>query len=244
MNRIPAALLAAAALFLPAASRADRRYYGETYNAVTAAPGGLDIEGWTTLYQAPREGGTSFWRHQLEVETGLTDRWDLALYNDFRRDLGGTTRYEALRLESRYRLSQPGEWFVDPVLYLELRKELIEDKPLAVEEKLILGKDLRAWNVSLNLSAEQEFPQGGGTGTEWAWALGSSCELAPALRLGGEAFGDWTKERGASSYARHAWAGPALSLAWSRFWVVVAAGFGLTDASDRTRLRAVAAIQL
>ena len=37
MNRVRVALIVATALLLPAAARADRRYYGETYNAVTAA---------------------------------------------------------------------------------------------------------------------------------------------------------------------------------------------------------------
>jgi len=245
MSRLPAVLLAAAALLLPTPSRADRRYYGETYNAVTAAPGGLDVEGWTTLFQAPRAGGTSFWRHQLELETGLTDRWDLAVYNDWRRDFGGTTRYEALRAESRFRLSQPGEWFVDPVLYLEVKKEFIEDKPLAVEEKLILGKDLGRWNLSLNLSAEQEFIPGGDREYEWGYAVGASYEVHHAVRVGAEAFGAFTDVRagGTSVWEKQHYAGPAVSVAWSRLWLVVAAGWGLTDESHRLRLRAVAAVQ-
>ena len=248
MNRSIACLAAAAALaaLLPAAARADRRYYGETYNAVTAAPGGIDVEAWTTLSQAPRAGGTSYWRHQLELETGLTDRWDLAVYNVWRRDFGGTTRYEALRGESRFRLSQPGEWFVDPVLYLEVKKEFIGDRPLAVEEKLILARDLGRWNLSLNLVAEQEFIPGGDREYEWGYAGGASWELHPAVRVGAEAFGGWTEARsaGLSTWVKRHWAGPAVSLAWSRVWLVVAAGWGLTDESDRLRLRAVAAVQL
>jgi hypothetical protein len=239
------AVLLAAALLLPAAASADRRYYGETYNAVTAAPGGLDVEGWTTLSQAPRAGGTSSWLHQLELETGLTDRWDVALYNDFQYDFGGSTRYQALRLETRYRLSQPGEWFVDPVLYLELKKEFTADKPFAVEEKLILGKDLGPWNLSLNVSAEQEFIPGGEREYELGYAFGASCELHPAVRLGGEVFGAFTNVPGEQGrvWEKQHWAGPALSLAHSRFWLVVAAGWGLNDQSDRLRLRAVAAVQ-
>lgn len=244
MKRILTALALATLAALPATARADRRYYAETYGAVTAPPGGLDVEAWTTLHQAPREGGPSFWRHQLELETGITDRWDAAVYGILRRDSGDRTRFEAVKLESRYRLSQPGEWFVDPILYLEVRKEVIRDEPWALEEKLILGKDLRAWNVSLNLSAEQEFPRGGGSEVEWGWALGTSYELHPALRLGGEVYGAWAKASGDPSWERTAWAGPALSVAWSRMWLVLGAGFGLTDQSDRVRLRAVLAVQL
>jgi hypothetical protein len=240
------ALLLATLALLPAAALADRRYYAETYSAVTAPPGGLDVELWSTLHQAPRAGGTSFWLHQLELETGLTERWDLALYGDFRYAFGDRTRFQAVRAETRYRLSRPGEWFVDPVLYLEVKKELIDDKPWAVEEKLILGKDLRAWNVSVNLVAEQEFIPGGGREYEWGYAAGLSYEIAPALRLGAEAFGAWTNVQvgGANVWEKGHWAGPAVSVAWSRYWLVLGAGFGLTDESERTRLRAVFAIQL
>jgi hypothetical protein len=132
------------------------------------------------------------------------------------------------------------------VLYLEVKKELIEDKPLAVEEKLILGKDLGRWNLSLNLSAEQEFIPGGGREYEWGYAYGASYELHPAVRLGAEIFGGWTnvREGGTSVWEKNHWAGPAASLAWSRYWLVVAAGFALNDESEKTRLRAVFAIQL
>jgi hypothetical protein len=236
-----AALAAAAAL--PGPARADRRYYAETYNAVTAAPGGLDVELWSTLHQAPRQGGTSLWRHQLELETGLTERWDLALYNVLRSDRGGSTRYEAVQLESRYRLSQPGEWAVDPVLYLELKKEFLDDKPLAVEGKLILARDFRAWNLSLNLGTEQEFLAGGGHEAEYGFAAGASYEFAPALRLGAEVFGDATRPDG-QPWEHHLWAGPVVSVAWSRFWLAVGSAFGLNDQSERTRLRAILAIQL
>lgn len=244
MIRFRAALALAALATLPSAARADRRYYAETYSAATAPPGGLDVEAWSTLFQAPREGGTSYWRHQLELETGLTQAWDVALYGNLRRDFDDRTRFEALQLESRWRPSAPGEWFVDPVLYLEVRKELIRDQPWALEEKLILGKDVRAWNFSLNLGAEQEFPKGGGSELEWGWALGTSCELHPAVRLGGEVYGAWAKASGESTWTQTAWAGPAVSLALGHTWLVLGAGFGLNDRSDRVRLRAVLAFQL
>jgi hypothetical protein len=236
-------LLALAALLLvPSLARADRRYYGETYNAATAQPGGLDVELWSTLYQPPKAtGGTQFWEHQLELETGITDRWDVALYNIWIYPQGGSTQYQATKLETRYRLSQPGQWFVDPILYLELRKEWIEDKPFAVEEKLIVGKDVGAWNTSLNLLAEQEFIPGGGREYEYGYALGTSYELVPWVRAGGEVFGFITRAGGATERAHYA--GPALSFAVSRVWLVTALGFGLTDESEKLRARAVLAFQ-
>jgi hypothetical protein len=240
------ALLAFAVLALaPALARADRRYYGETYNAVTAPPGGLDVELWSTLNRAPRSGDAlQFWQHQLELETGITSRWDVALYNIWENVQGDSLRYQATKVETRYRLSDYGQWFVDPVLYFEARKEWTEDKPLALEGKLILGKDIGPLNLSLNGLYEIEFiPAGGGREHELGYAVGASYEVAPWVRLGGEAFGFWTRSAEDGTWGSQHYAGPAVSLAVSRTWLVLAAGIGLTDASRRSQLRAVLAFQ-
>ncbi len=232
------------AVAAPDAALADRRYYGETYDATIAPPGGLDIELWTTFHQAPKAGGTPYWLHQIELETGITSHWDVALYNNFVYEQGGPTQYQGLQLETRYRLSEPGAWVVDPVLYLELRKEFIADKPWAVEQRLILGKDLGPLNVSVNGLAEQEFPSGGGTELEWSYAVGASWELHPIVRVGGETYAFWNRGAGESAYVYTAYAGPALSLAAWRTWLVLAYDWGLNASSDRFRARAVFSFQL
>jgi hypothetical protein len=248
MTRSIVTLAAIAALLaIPTASRADRRYYGETYNAVTAPKGALDVELWTTYYDPPTEasGASGFWRHQLELETGLTDRWDVAVYGVGRQLHGESLEFEAVKLETRYALAAPGTWFVDPVAYLELKKEFLDDKPFSVEEKIILGKDVGPLNFSLNVASEQEFV-GGETEVEWEYAFGSSWELVPALRLGAEVFGSVADEEvspGVEKTESLAWAGPAVSIAVARSWLVLAAGFGLNDESDALRLRAVLAFQ-
>ncbi len=240
-------MLAAALVAVPTVSRADRRYYGETYDASTAPRGALDTELWTTFYAPPGEtsGAPNAWRQQLELETGLTERWDVAVYGVARQVVGSDLQFEALKLETRYALAAPGTWFVDPVLYLELQKTFLDDRPFSVEEKLILAKDLGALNVSLNVAAEQEFA-GGDVHPEWSWALGSSWELVPALRLGAEIFGDVADVElspGVERTESQAWAGPAASFAWGRTWLVLAAGAGLTHASDAVRAHAILAFQ-
>lgn len=240
-----APLLVAAALALtPAAARADRRYYGETYTAQTAPRGSLDLELWSTFHDRPREGGLHLWRHQVELETGITDRWDVAVYNIARQIQGKELEYEALKLETRYRLAEPGRWFVDPVIYLELKKTFVDDRPFSVEEKIILSKDVGRLNVALNLAAEQEFA-GGKVEHEGEWALGASWEIVPAFRAGAEAFGTLAEEEegGKDELRAQAWAGPAVSIAVGRTWLVLATGVGLTDSSERVRARAVLAFQ-
>ncbi len=240
-----AILLVAAAVALtvaPLEAMADRRYYGTTYDATTAQPGGVDLELWSTFAQPRRAGGIpQFWYHQAELETGITSRWDVALYNDWIYEQGDRTRYAATRLETRYRLSDYGEWFVDPVLYLELRKEWLADSPFATEYMLIVAKDMGRLNVSVNASYEIEFIPGGLLQHEWAYAVGTSYELAPWIRLGGEAFGVWSRAPDGGTFSEH-YAGPALSFATGRTWLVVAGGFGLTGESGM-QLRAILAFQ-
>jgi hypothetical protein len=240
----------AAAVLAPSLARADRRYYGETYNQQTSPPGGLDVELWSTLHQAAKNGADGqLWRHQVELETGITSHWDVALYNVFDAVQGQSTQYQATKIETRYRLSDYGQWFVDPVLYFEARKEWIEDKPWALEGKLILGKDIGPLNVSLNGLYEIEFIgsdviPGGGREHEIGYAAGASYELTPWVRLGGELFGSWTRAAEGGSWASEHYVGPALSLAFSRAWLVLAGGVGLTDESRRGQIRAVLALQL
>jgi hypothetical protein len=238
------ASLVLATLLVPAVARGDQRYYGETYNASIAPVGAVDLELWSTSYAAPRAGGVNLWRHQLELETGLTDHWDVALYNIVVQPRGEPLQYEATKLETRYRLADPGAWPVDVVLYLEGRKEWIADKPWAVEQKLILARDFGRLNVSVNGAAEQEFPSGGGIERDYEYAAGTSYEVVTWARIGAEAFGQWSRgpEAGAPWVAAH-WAGPTLSLAFPRGWLVLAASVGLNEVADRYRARAILALQ-
>lgn len=250
MNRVVALL---ALLTLPGLAAADQRSYAFTYQPITAPRGALDLELYSTFSDPPGGGASGrLWRHQVELEYGVTDRWDVALYNVFRRPHGGDTEYEAAKLETRYRLTEPGLSLVDAVAYLEVEKSFVDEKATALEQKLILGKDLGRANVSVNLIAEQEFADGR-TELEWGWAAGASWEFHPAFRVGAETFGD-VKEvdatGGGEKLQAEAWAGPALALALPfdagvlrGTWFTVTAGFGLTPESDDLRVRGVLAFQ-
>jgi hypothetical protein len=244
VHSLPAFALALA--LVPTAARADRRYYGETYTAQTAPQGSLDLELWSTFHQAPRNSGApDVWRHQVELETGITDRWDVALYNIARNVDGQGLEYEALKVETRYALAAPGRWFVDPVLYFEAQKTFVDDKPWSIEEKIILSKDIGALNLAANLALEQEFV-GGNVNHDFDWASGASWEIVPAFRVGAEAFGEVARdvvEGGGVKVESSAWAGPAVSVAYGRAWLVLAAGFALTDVSEALRARAIFAWQ-
>jgi hypothetical protein len=247
---------AAVLVTLPApAARADRRAYATTYEAVTAPKGELDVEMWSTyardgeVLDGPPSKG---FRNMLELEYGLTERWDVALYNLLDTTSDSTmTGYAGAKLETRYRLAPPGALAVDPILYFEVQllREGHSDAAQKFETKLILARDEGAWNFAFNVSAEGEHLRAGGWVPETEYALGVSRELAgPAFKLGLEIFGKAEKPP-SEDVQVFAWTGPALSWA-TRFdgamhglWVTVGGGRGLTHESDTWYGRAIVGLQ-
>src|SRR3954466_8781714 len=77
--------LAAAAL-LGSGARADRRTLIRAYEYMTHPQGNLELEVWNDV-EAPVSGGVDWATtvHRIELECGLTDHWDLALYHVFRQ---------------------------------------------------------------------------------------------------------------------------------------------------------------
>jgi hypothetical protein len=223
-------------------ARADRRAYGETYEAVTANQGELDVEMWTTYaHLGEVDGGppSRGVRAMIELEYGLTDRWDVALYNLVDITSGATdSGYAGFKIESRFRPTFRGEWVVDPVFYLEFQELFRGDADQKLELKLILAKDFGALNVAFNVAFEGERADDGSLNPELELALGASYGFGAALKVGAEIFGK-TEPGEVSGLETRLWAGPAVSVATGAagalrgLWVTLAAGAGLTrDADD------------
>lgn len=249
-------LFAAACLTigLPTSSAlADRRAYGTTYEAVTAPQGELDLETWTTFApQGEVDGGPSSRgvREMIELEYGVTDHWDAALYNMVDLITSGDTDsgYAGFRLETRYRPSDRGEWPIDPVFYFEFQQLFRGDAKQKYEAKLILAKDLGNVNIAANLAVEEERTTEPAWNTEVEYALGASYALSPAWIIGAEVFGKAEKDEMAGLENR-SWAGPALSWAsggrgaLSGLWVTLAGGAGLGGEADPYYARAIVGLQ-
>jgi hypothetical protein len=252
-RRSPAPLLALAAALAAAAApspaRADQRSYAFTYQPLTAPKGGLELETFTTL-AAPRAGSPQgrTWQEQVELEYGLTDRWDVAVYGVFERPFGGSLEAEAVKVESRYRLTEPGTSLLDAVAYLELERSFPDGGGTAIEEKLIVGKDFGRFNVAANVWAEQERVHE--TVLNVGWSAGASWEFSPAFRLGAEGFGEIDDATSSTGRQSGAWAGPSIGVSLPLrggplrgTWAAVTAGFGLTRESDDLRIRGILAFQ-
>jgi len=233
---------------------ADRRAYGETYEAVTAPKGELDVELWTTYARLGEiDGGPASRgvRQMIELEYGITDRWDMALYNMFDAITTGDTSsgYAGAKLETRYRPIPRGSWIVDPIFYLEAAERLRGDAKQSLEGKLIVARDFGRVNTALNAAFEGERLNDGSLHPELEWAFGTSYAISPALIFGGEVFGKDEPGDPGMPWQHRAWAGPAISFAAGTgsimrgIWVTLAAGGGLTPASDHYYGRTVVGLQ-
>ena len=229
---------------------ADRRAYGTTYEAVTAPKGEIDVESWSTV--APNgevEGGPSSrgFREMVELEYGITDHWDVALYNMLDIVSGETeSGYAGFKLETRYRPSDRGEWPIDPVFYLEFQQLFRGDAEQKIEGKLILAKDIGNLNIAANLALEEERLEDKTWNTEVEYALGTSYALSPAWVVGAEVFGKAEKDM---EIENRSWLGPTLSWAGSGsgalrgVWVTLAGGVGLGETADPWYARAIVGFQ-
>jgi hypothetical protein len=253
MNQLTFFTACGALGLLASTAHADRRAYGVTYEAVTAPQGEIDVETWTTfapkgeLGNGPSSRGV---REMIELEYGITDRWDVALYNMVDMITSGDTEsgYAGLKIETRYRPSDRGEWPIDPVLYLEFQQLFRGDARQKYEAKLIVAKDLGNLNIAANLAVEEERTTEPAWNTEVEYALGASYALSPAWSLGAEVFGKAEKAE-MSGIANRSWAGPALSWAGGGsgplrgVWVTLAGGAGLGGQADPYYGRVIVGLQ-
>jgi hypothetical protein len=237
-----------AGLLLAAAtrSRADRRTMIRAYEYQTQPKGNLEFELWNTVH-APRSSfADSVLVQRAELEYGLTDHWDLALYHVFER--GGPAAdfvpYQLTdwQLETRYRLAEKGEWPVDVLLYLEIERPVDFNKPFELEEKLILEKDFGRFALVANLVGVQHLGRAD-LGRTWEVDFGARYEFMPQLRVAAEF---WTsQEFVGADVSRNYYLGPSISVATQKLWLQIGAGFGLDPGQDqRVQIRSVLGFNL
>lgn len=227
--------IAFALLLSAPAARADRRSMIRAYEYATQPEGNLEFELWNDV-RAPKAGGfdKAAVEHRIELEYGITDHWDLALYHVFVQGSGEAFHFDAWRAETRYRLAEKGEWPVDLLLYFELERPADFTAPYETEEKLILEHDFGRLGLVANLVAEQSFLHAGDH-HQWEVDAGARFEVAPALRV---ALEGWTIQ-GVGARPRGWFVGPSVSVATSKIWIQIGAGVGLgigdTDSSAEIR---------
>jgi hypothetical protein len=165
---------------------------------------------------------------QTELEIGLHDRLELALYFSFHQSATADTpalRFDGLKQRLRYRFAEEGDLPLDIGVYLEVA-ELYNE--IEIEEKLLLSRRFGYLTTVCNLWVEQEYYF---QTQEWKHVynptLGASYELSPSLMLGLEywARGRFDQANAATSQAssdspsgaRH-YLGPTLLLQSGEAW--------------------------
>ena len=226
-------------------ARADLRSFTHTYEYSTVPEGKTAVELWHTQGRATWDKTSPQAYEQIvEIEHGITDHWDMAFYTVFAQVAGDAATavpfgLDSVRLETRYRFADRGEWPVDTLVYLEVAKDF--GKSLyELEGKVIVARDFDRITVAANAITEIQLGNNAAeTEPELGWALGVTYQPHPKFRFGAETWGALEEEKLALS------AGPAASFAASsNLWVTLTAGFGLTDEADAFSARAIVGIEL
>jgi hypothetical protein len=172
-------------------SYADKRSYVWTYEYLTVDPGKWEVEYYntSTTPEAGTFAGKTSTVHQLELEVGMGEGFDFAVYQIFKQSPGAGLFYDGMKFRTRYKIGKKGDFFVDPLIYLEYQTSNDFQKN-AIEAKFILAKDFGKFNISLNPIVE--FEKYGHEEWEFipGYAFGINYALGHSINLGIESKGD------------------------------------------------------
>jgi hypothetical protein len=197
---------------------AQERPYFVVYSQEMEEPGNLDIETFNVVGSPNR--GQDFLGSNIEFEYGVKTWWTSEFYLDGQATSNDSTIFTGFRWENRFR-PWMGEHWINPVLYAEFEdisadKTLREvvghdgnadmlvpnwlsrmDKQREMELRLILGSNVRGWNISENIIVEKNLQAGP---WEFGYALGASRPLKLAASAHECAFCPEKFQAGAEMY--------------------------------------------
>ncbi len=215
---------------------ADRRGYVWAYEYMTMRKGMFEIEYYLTHAQPDiDESKPNTQKHYVELEYGITNHWDVALYQRFKQSnkVGDSDfDYDGFKVRTRYRFLEKGNLPVDTLLYLEYIRDDDFSAPHVLEGKLILAKDIGDFNIAYNPIIKQVLESDGET--EHEYAAGVNYALRPNFKVGIESKGNYTDEK--------YYVGPTVSWSTSKFWTALGVVAGLNDKSDDTQARLIVGV--
>ncbi len=174
-------------------------------------------------------------RHSIEVEYGITDKWQISYYADFEHQTQDETRFRYVqsRVESIYRLWDQDDLPFDAGLYFEYavaRSSYSEHGEL--EMKILLEKSVQEMLARFNPIFEHGINSDDGfeLGYEAGWYYAG---LLDGAWVGLETFGSFWLIRSFERLRDQAFSiGPATIFDIGAFEVDMGFQFGLTDDSD------------
>jgi len=260
---------AVTAVLLAVSLAAQEVPYFVTYTQHLEEPGNLEVSAVSTV-GVPRAGQPSYVAPYTELEYGATAWWTSELYLEALSRQRDSAIFTGWRWENRFR-PWAGEHRINPVLYLEyenvneasrIQKEIVGHAlsfsgsnaelrripARELEAKLILGSNVRDWNISENFIVEKNLSAN--EGLEFGYAMGvarplrtlasaSNCRFCRENFVAGvELYGGLgsTRRFGFDSTAHYL--GPALSWQVSASsFLRLSPAFGLTPGSAPLLLR-------
>lgn len=192
---------------------ADQRAYVWTYEYNTMERGKAELEHYLTFSGGGAGGpGATATKQQVEVEVGMTSRFDVGVYQVFAQKAGEGLAWDGFKVRPRYRFAERGAWPVDVLLYGEYASSADLLVP-AFEFKLILARDWGKLNLSLNPQVEYE--RDGEWENETSLVGGASWKVYELLTAGCEVrIGE-----------EETWVGPTIAHGNSSFWMSLGLSF-------------------
>ncbi len=214
-------------------SHADKRSYVWTYEYMTMRKGTFELEYYLTEQQPRIDKGTpNTWKHWVELEYGITNNWDIAVYQQFKQSNGeskSTFEYDGFKVRTRYRIAEKDKLPIDTLLYFEYIRDDDFDKPNVLEGKLIFAKDIGKFNVAYNQILKQKLESG--TRTEHEYAMGVNYDIGSNWTIGLESKGNYTEGK--------YYIGPTVAWSAAKFWTALGVAAGLNEESDDLQVRMI-----
>ena len=236
--------MAAAALAYAPEARANPRPLPFTYQSESLAQGTGEVEQFIdfvpvrVLNRSANPAWYNATQLQTEIEYGITDKLELAIYFMFVPSVGvdpsqsppTLTMGNGMSQRLRYRFADPGAWPVDVAVYGEVTEN---EREIELEAKVILQRRFGRLRLITNLWAEREFYFSG----EREWVLnptaGATVELTPRFHLGLEGWmrAEYEDDEGPRVFNRgpHVFAGPAFMMNLGPIWWATGVYLRATD---------------
>lgn len=186
---------------------------------ITMGAGEVEFEHYLTLFtplSASFKGVTTT-DHNIELEIGMNDRFDFAVYQVFGQTPNSSFIYKGYKMRFRYKLGEKGNYIMDPLLYFEYKGKPDFSKH-GLEGKLILAKDIGNFNVAINPVLEYEYDDDGWE-SEIKYNAGISYQVGYLLTLGLEV------RSGRNGH----YIGPVISHGTGKAWGASGSAIAVTD---------------
>ena len=132
----------------------------------------------------PRQSAAS-----LAFGYGVTPWWFTEVYGKWHRS--GATSFDAFEWENRFQLTEPGEYFADFGLLVEIERPRDRDEGYELRIGPLLQKEFGPVQTNLNLLLERHYRASEQEATEFGYQWQLRYRWRPALDFGAQGFGDF-----------------------------------------------------